>query len=68
MLLLSYVYFAQYFNSVVAEVCTVEGSVHFAYNSFPLFENHYHSINQICINHHLCYVLCLLQEHVSMEF
>ena len=36
MLLVYYVYFAQYCNSVVVEVCAVEGSVHLAYNSFPL--------------------------------
>jgi hypothetical protein len=62
------VYYAQYCNSVVVELCAVEESVHFAHNSFPLFENFCHSIHQLCINHHLCYVLCLLEEHVSVEF
>jgi len=44
------------------------GSVHFTYNSFPPSENYCHSIHHLCINHYLCYVLCLLQEHVSIEF
>jgi hypothetical protein len=68
MLLVSCFYFAQYCNSGVVEVCAVEGSVHFAYNSFPLFENYCHNINQLSINHHLRYVLCLLQEYVLTEF